>query len=278
MEAATNSRRPLTGWLAIARFGLYTLSFSLIASLAFTPWLDTLNLSWWKVFRRCVSLAAAASLWLCLRQEGRSLASYGFSTWSGAGKRELVTGLLVGIACLAGLFGIGLLFGFYQVDITQDRAKLWRTVIGFIPAAALVAMLEEAIFRGFLLQQLLAGSKTVAIFVSSALYSVVHLRTPLAELSTWMELGGLFLLGVVLSLSYLKTNRLLFAVGLHGALAYGARVNKLFIGHPYPELSWLIGTGRLVNGLIGWVALLGLGGWIGWRSRRIDKGGGRHVA
>lgn len=277
MATPISRRRPTTAWLAIAQFGCWTISVSVLASVLFIPWLDTLHLSWWKVFRRSVSLAAALSLFLMLRKQGRSLQSYGFSRWSGAGKRELLKGVLAGLGCLAALFAFGLGVGFYHIDVTPDRFRLWRILVSFIPAAALVAILEEAIFRGFIFQQLLGVSKAVAIAANSALYSVVHLRTPPGELSTWLELGGLFLLGVVLSLSYLRTRRLFFAVGLHGVLAYGARVNKLLIGHPYPEWSWLIGTSRLVNGLLGWCALIGIGGWILWSGRLTYKGGG-HAA
>jgi membrane protease YdiL (CAAX protease family) len=233
------------------------------------PWLD---LSWWTIFRRCVSIGAAVSLWLCARLERRSLRSYGLAD-PRAGKRDLLFGLLLGIGMLGLMLVVGLVSGACRIDVTPDRLKLWRTVIGFLPAAALVGVLEELVFRGVILQHLLVFSKPVAVVASSALYAVVHLKTATLTLATWLELGGLFLLGSVLALSYLVTHQLYLAIGLHGVLAYGARINKLVIDIPETSLSWLVGTSRLVNGLVGWLVLLGIGGVIVRWARSSQRGG-----
>ena len=259
-------RSTALGW--VLRFGAWTFLISAALSVVALPWLD---LSWWTVFRRCVSIGAAVSLWLCARLERRSLRSYGLSSVR-AGKADLLFGLLLGLGTLGLMGALGLVSGAYRIDVTPDRLKLWRTVIGFLPAAALVGVLEELVFRGVILQHLLAFSKPVAVAASSALYAVVHLKTTTLTLATWLELGGLFLLGSVLALSYLVTHQLYLAIGLHSALAYGARVNKLVIGIPETPLSWLVGTSRLVNGLAGWLAVLGLGGIIVWWARRLHGG------
>lgn len=246
-------------WRLIAGFGLSVVLIGLVLSLLAQPWLE---LSWWRIFRRCISIAAAVSLWIWIRKvERRSIRSYGLCE-PGAGKRQLGFGLLLGAGTLALMFVIGLLSGICRIEITPDRMKLWRTLVGFLPAAALVALLEELVFRGFLLQQLLACSRWVAVILSSALYSVIHLKTTTMGLGTWLELGGLFLLGVILSLAYLRTNQLYLSIGLHAVLAYGARVNKLLIQFTDPSLAWFTGTSRLVNGVVGWLVLLGIGGVI----------------
>jgi membrane protease YdiL (CAAX protease family) len=240
-------------------YGTSVLLIGVLLALLAGPWLE---LPLWQVFRRCVSIAAAASLWIFIKKfERRSIRSYGLAD-VGEGKRQLRFGLFLAAATLGLMLVIGLGTGLCRIEITPDRLKLWRTLVGFVPAAAVVAVLEELVFRGFLLQQLLACSKWMAVTVSSALYALIHLKTTVLELGTWLELGGLFLLGVLLALSYLRTNQLFLAMGLHAALAYGARVNKLLIGFPDPSLAWLTGTSRLVNGLAGWVALLGIGGVI----------------
>ncbi len=259
---------------SIARFGLLTAAISSVLTLLSAPWL---RLPLWMIFRRCVSIGAAISLWLSVKQlEKRSFRSYGFSG-TRAGKRQLLFGLLLGLGTLGLLFGIGLMSGTCRIDITPDRSKLWWTVLGFIPVAALVSILEELVFRGFLLQQLLAFPRPMAVAVSSALYAVVHLKTTSIGLGIWLELIGLFLLGSVLSLSYLATNQLYIAFGLHTLLAYGARVNKLVVHFfPEPPTSWLMGTGRLVNGLVSWVLLLGVGGIFMWWTRSSHRGGAQY--
>ena len=246
-----------------------------VLSLLVLPWA---GLPWWSVFRRCVSIAAALSLWLCIKQfERRSWRSYGLPRGR-EGIRHLRFGMLLGLGTLGLLLASGLVSGACRIDLTPDRVKLWRTVLGFIPAAGVVSLLEELVFRGFVLQHLLACSKPLAITVSSALYAVVHLKeTATVTAATGLELGGLFLLGGVLALSALRTGQLFVAIGLHAAFAYGARVNKLLIDFPDPSLSWLVGTSRLVNGLVGWLALLAVGGIVIWWGRTSRQGGGaRH--
>ena len=258
----------LSAWKSVGRFGLFVFGIGAVLTLLATPWLE---LSWWTVFRRCVSIAAALSLWLCIRKfEHRSFRSYGLSA-SGSWTRQLLFGLLLGFGTLGLMLAMGLASGICRIELTPDRIKLWRTVLGFLPAAGLVGVLEELVFRGFLLQHLMVCSTRRAVVVSSALYALLHLKAPTLTMATSLELGGLFLLGVILSLSYLRTRQLFLAIGLHAALAYGARVNKLLIQFSDMFPSWLVGTSRLVNGLMGWAALLGIGGLVLWWTRPAQK-------
>lgn len=262
-----------TGWAIIVRFGLFTLALSLGLSFLVLPWL---RLSWWMAFRRCVSIAAAISLWLSIKHyQGRTLRSYGFSNF-GVGKRQFLFGLLLGLGALVFLLLVGVACGVYRFEVTLDHIRLWRTVIGFIPAVVLIGILEELVFRGILLQPLLDMSRPVAIIISSILYALVHVKTGLWTPSIWLELGGLFLLGVILALSYVLTNQLYLAVGLHAALAYGARVNKLIVKISDQSLTWLVGTSRLVNGLMSWMMLLGILGIVVWWARMTCRGGVRY--
>ena len=249
----------------MGRFGLCVALIGMALTLLIGPWLE---LSRWKVFRRCVSVAAALSLWLCTRRfEGRTLGSYGVS-WDRAGKRELLLGVTLGAGALGLMLALGLFSGACRIEITPERLRLWRTVLGFIPAAALVGVLEELVFRGLIFQRLLACSTPVAVGSSSALYAFVHLKSPALTLATGRELVGLFLLGAILALSVLATRRLHLAIGLHAVLAYGARVNKLLIQFSDPSLAWLTGTSRLVDGMAAWLALLGVGGGLAAMGRR----------
>ena len=253
----------------MVRFGLCTGLISAALTLLIAPWIRE---PLWVIFRRCVSIGAAISLWLSVKHfERRSLRSYGFSG-TGAGKRQLLFGVLLGLGTLGLLFGIGWASGTCRVAITPERSKLWWTVLSFIPAAAIVSILEELVFRGFLLQRLFAFSRPIAVTVSSALYAVVHLKTASLSVGVGLELIGLFLLGSVLSLSYLATNQLYLALGLHASFAYGARVNKLVVQFsPESPASWLMGTSRLVNGLLSWVLLLSVGGLFLWWIRSTRR-------
>ena len=246
---------------------------ALLLSLIAKPWIE---LSLWKVFRRCVSIASALSLWIFIRKlDRRSFRSYGFAAPK-AGKRQFGFGVLVGLGALGLLVGVWSALGVWRVNITPNLPKLWLTVIGFLPIAILVGVLEELVFRGFILQHLMPCSKALAVIASSALYAVVHLKAATLDLAAWLELGGLFLLGGVLALSYLLTRQLYLAVGLHAVLAYGARVNKLLIEFTNPSIAWLVGTSKLVNGVGSWVILLGVSGMVTWWAQWSHEGGVHH--
>ena len=250
---------------SVVRFGLFAALASLVLSLFAIPWVE--EGSWWTAIRRCVSIGAALSLWFSITKlERRSIRSYGFSS-SEAGRRQFFFGALLGLGALLFMLLIGLVSGACRIEIVQDRVKLWSTLLGFIPAATIVSVLEELVFRGFILQQLLTYSPLFAVIASSGLYAAVHVKTVTWTMSTAFELVGLFLLGGVLCLSYLKTQQLYCSVGLHASLAYGARVNKLLIGFENSAAGWFVGTSRLVNGVANWILLLAIGGILLWWMR-----------
>lgn len=265
---ATGNPLLLSRSASLVRLGLFFLSLLALAfafSALALPWV---NLPWWRVVRRSASVAAAVSVWLLARWERRTVPSYGLLGWKEAGKGQLLTGLGLGLVVLGGFFGLSLAMGWCEVAVTTDRFRLWRTVLGFLPAAFLVAGLEELVFRGVILQHLLPVSRRAAVLGSSLLYALVHLKALRADLPTAMELVGLFLLGCLLAQSTLVTGRLFLAIGLHAALAYGARINKLLVLFSDPGMVWLTGTSRLVNGVLGWAALGLLWAGIAWWHRK----------
>ena len=268
--ATANPPRSTAGcrdaWQLLIRYTLTLAAIAALLTLAAMPFVDLPPL---KIFRRCASIAAAAALWFIVhRVQRRSFSSYGL----GPTRQHLWLGLALGAAAVAVLGLAGWWLGCYRVQITPDTARLWRVATLFLPAAALISVLEELVFRGFLLQSLLACSRTAAVLVSSGAYSLVHLRATDVSVQVGMELLGLFLLGLVLAWAYVKTGQLWLAVGLHAALAYAARVNKLVM-HIDPELWWLGGTNRLINGVLGWAAVLLIGAVI-WRWMAPPEQGG----
>ncbi|MBI4343859.1 MAG: CPBP family intramembrane metalloprotease [Candidatus Omnitrophica bacterium] len=259
-QKPAKAQRPVQGLRSILRFVGLTVLIALALSWVATPLIgERFDLTWWKILRRCASIAALVSLGVCVRWFERStLSRYGFA-WrelcGPAGKRQVLAGVVLGGLALAVTLGAGLVADVWRVAVSPDQAKLWRLLAGFVPASLLIGWLEELIFRGFLLQHLLSFGRAAAVLASSALYSAVHLKSPSLDLLTGLELGGLLLLGMVLCAAALRTQRLYLAIGLHAVLAYGARVNKTLISFGDPSLAWLVGTSRLVNGLVGWAVL-----------------------
>ncbi len=250
------------GLSTIAVFVLAVALLSVALSAIATP---LFGLSWWKTLRRCVSISAVLSLWYTVRVVQRlPFRAYGFVPLR-EGQRHVRFGLAVGAAALGVLCLLGLWSGLCRIDVTPDRARLWRTLLLFVPGALLVSVVEELVFRGMLLRNLLGCSRWFAVSASSVAYALVHLREPAVTWLIWQELAGLTLFGVVLALSALRTRQLWLAIGLHAALAYGARVNKLVCTFPPdPAWSWFTGTSRLVNGVAGWIALVVIGALVVW--------------
>jgi uncharacterized protein len=77
----------------------------------------------------------------------------------------------------------------------------------------IVAILEEVLARGFILNNLYyKQNKYIAIIISSLLFSLMHI------LNTAIDITGiinLFLIGVLFALLYLKNMNLSFPIGLH---------------------------------------------------------------
>ena len=249
---------PVSPLRRLTWFVLSIAAVSLLLSVVARVWID---LSWWKVFRRCVSVAAALTLWVFVRHvEGQSLRSLGLGSWK-QGKWHVAQGVGLGLVAVLLMMGVYLAMGACRIAVDPDLQRVVRSLLGFIPAAGLVALLEELLFRGYVLQRLSAYSQPLAVVGSSAAYALVHLKTTFVWPNTGFELVGLFILGCVLAQSVLRTKQLYLAMGLHAALAYCAVVNKRLVAFTAPSLQWLVGTNRLVNGVMAWLVLLGVG-WV----------------
>lgn len=123
--------------------------------------------------------------------------------------------LLAGIGTAAALYGAGflavwLMGGVNVAGIGVHPGALVRTLVFFL----LVAVFEEGMCRGFLLGRMMdAGiNKFVALAVSSALFSALHLGNPGI---TVLAFVNLWLAGVLLGSAYIYTRNLWFAIALH---------------------------------------------------------------
>lgn len=256
----------------LRRLGIFLCSIALLAGLASWILRFWIDLSWWRIFRRCVSLAAALALLAFARRDrDSSFRSLGLGDFQ-RGRGQFGAGLAIGFGVVLAIVAGYLALGVCRISVYPDTARVIRVVLTFLPIAGLVALLEELVFRGFVMRQLMIFSSWGATFLSSLAFALVHLRTHLVWPGTMLEVIGLFLLGVVLSLSYFRTGqRLYLAIGLHAGLAYCSRVIKLLFEFTEPSLAWLVGTSRLVNGLVGWAVLVGMGAWLVWWGPRWGR-------
>lgn len=230
-----------------------------------------------RVFHRVASVAGLAGILLMRRWvDRRSIGSLGLASRRRAAQ-DVGTGIRIGALTFAGLMAVLWWCGAWQVALNPDHRKLWWSLFSFLPAAALIGLVEEFVFRGYVLQTLLAEYTTAAaVFLTSAVYALAHLaaKPPSLWCSMWPDLVGLFLFGLVLALAVLRTRALYLSIGLHASLVYLLKIKKHLLTFEGGSPSWLFGNDRLLTGLLGWAAL----GALGWWVHRLTRGGAAHGA
>ena len=154
-----------------------------------------------------------------------------------------------------------------QHDQATRRAKLFRRFLGPLP----LALLEEAVFRGVLLEQLLRSfppSQTytvLAITLSSVVFSAVHfIKLPYPGKPIWQPAYGLFIVGCVLGFAYVIGGRSLWLpIVVHSTMVFLIEVMKLYAVHQAPP--WLLGYAEgPQSGLVGSIYVLGVGAALAW--------------
>lgn len=146
---------------------------------------------------------------LVLRWRNLPLSLLGMSL-RGRGK-DLLAGLGVAVLLYVVGFGTSLLMGTVEIASVQ-----WvpRDLLGTLLFFLLVAVTEEVMLRGFVLGRMLSAgmNRFVALFLSSALFSAMHLFNPNFALLPFVNI---LLAGCLLGASFLYTRNLCFPVVLH---------------------------------------------------------------
>lgn len=163
--------------------------------------------------------------------------------------------------------------------------------IGFI-----VAFIEECFFRGFILQILLKDSRVfISLFLTNIFYSIVHFLRPeiignvevfnifsslnavplfFAPLFTeipkiWPSMIGLFLVGVVLSLAYIRVRTLALSIGLHAGWVIG--IKSISLGTDTTTFGSIWINGNVVANPFTWYVLLIFIFLLSWPRHGIKK-------
>jgi membrane protease YdiL (CAAX protease family) len=216
-----------------------------------------------RIFDRTVMVALFATLLLFARRlelmgflrQGFGLARNGF--WQAVSGLALAAGIIAVLFALASVAG-GHIRG--SVIVTS--------VLLYLPAAVLIAILEEGFFRAFLLAGIESDiGPSGALLASSAVFALAHVMrssarffltsfeptaglqnlAACAERMLYPEvrppLLGLFLLGLLLGEAFVVTRRVYCSLGLHTGFVLGAKTWRLAAGGPIPR--WLAGPGSV---------------------------------
>jgi uncharacterized protein len=203
--------------------------------------------------------------------------------------RDSLLGLVLAAVPLLLTGAILIAFGVFSL---RSSIK-WLGLAQLAGTVVVVPIIEETFFRGLVLGTLLRSGRTyLSIFVSSALFAIVHfLKAPerTSPVVTWMSglssiahsfrqfgnpllvaaaFSTLFLLGVILADARVRTRSLWLPIGLHGGwiLARGlfllvARRELLIL--PWLGKNLLVGIVPLALAGLSWILMRG---WLKYAS------------
>lgn len=138
----------------------------------------------------------------------RSIKSLGFQ-WKNF-QPDAFTGLCLAIALLGA--GSLMLLGMRNLEWTDVHFKPADVFIGLV-LMAMIALTEEMVFRGYILNNLMESmNKWMALGVSAALFMLAHGTNPGI---TFIAAINLFLAGLLLGVNFIYTRNIWFAVFFH---------------------------------------------------------------
>jgi uncharacterized protein len=238
-----------------------TPSLNLLLPISIVQLIDVLALTY--LFRRFID-----------RQPFKSL---GFDTPPGWAVEALV-GFFLGLASMGLIFAVELGAGWGVLQpASGSRTSVGVFLLGYLVTYVAVAISEELLFRGYVLQTLLEWpGMWGAALISALIFSAFHSLNPGVN---GLALAHLAVAGLVFAGAYLATRRLWLAIGLHFAWNFfqGPIFGFPVSGVPSTGLLSLHVTGPALftgaafgpeGGLLGLGALLlcGLGIWAWTRS------------
>lgn len=123
---------------------------------------------------------------------------------------DINLGIIFGFIIMG--FGLLILLGLNEIEFSEidySCKELSLSILFYI----MVAVVEEVLFRGYILRNLMNSfNKYVALIVSSVLFSLMHAANPNMD---WFSFLNLFLAGISLGISYNYTKNLWFPIALH---------------------------------------------------------------
>jgi membrane protease YdiL (CAAX protease family) len=170
-------------------------------------------LSFTLVYSLLAALVFAFTLFMRRLVDRESFESLGF-TWTGysneAGLGFFTAFAILGIGSLI-LVAIGYLS---FITITFDATRFLMEIVVMI----IVAFVEELLFRGYLLHNLMLSlNKWIALVISALLFSAFHSANP--DVSVF-AIVNIFIAGLLLGINYIFTKNLWFGIFFHFAWNY----------------------------------------------------------
>lgn len=185
-------------------------------------------------------------------------------------------GFLLGAVLMVGTVGALVTFGWYTISWKPDASVL--NMISITVFFALVAVVEEVLFRGMLMRWLERKRGTVfALTVSSVIFGAVHLTNPNGNLAG--AIGITVAAGLLLGGAYLFGRSLWLPIGIHwswnlvqgpvlGARVSGLTFSSLFQSRPTGPEVWTGASFGPEAGMMSVVFGASAGIWLVWSAHK----------
>jgi membrane protease YdiL (CAAX protease family) len=174
---------------------------------------------------------------------------------------DFVQGMAASVLFLCLLFAAWLSAGRLEVDVHQSRRRWMRRLILLVPTTLLGAFVEELLFRGVLLADLLRSfpqSRLLAVAVGVAVFAVGHYVRRVKRRWTF---PGHLMLGVLLCVAFIRAQSLWLPAGLHAGGILMIMGTRPFLRYHGP--GWLTGASTFpFAGMVGLVGLVILTGFV----------------
>jgi len=123
---------------------------------------------------------------------------------------EFIIGIVIGAFIMTTAYSLLLILGEINFQsVNFDFKEIILSILTF----TIVSVMEEVLFRGYILKNLMISfNKYIALIVSSILFSLAHGFNPNIDL---FGLTNIFLAGILLGISYIHTKNLWFPIALH---------------------------------------------------------------
>jgi uncharacterized protein len=202
-------------------------------------------------------LVAPIDLWGFLIADRQHWSDYGL-TW--LPDRSLLWGWILALASLVLVFGYEIWQG-WVVWHPENHRRLWVNAVPIFLLAMWIGISEETIFRGFLHIELAhAHGFWLGGIIASVIFACLHLLWERQQ--TWPQVPGLWLMGMVLTLTLSTSQNLWLAIGLHAGWIWGLTCldATAMITYPTSAPTWFVGKYQQpLAGAAGIIALIATG-------------------
>lgn len=195
------------GWKILLFIITFAISIAVVSSIfsLFFPIYDFI------ISEIIVLVSVIISSFIMMRSlEKESLLNIGLKFKSGT-TYEIVLGLILGFLMITVVVLPNIILGYYRFDLAPNRIipQIFEAILFF----TLVAFAEEILFRGYPFQRLIDGTNpTIATLIFSFVFSLAHFQNPNINVIAGLNI---FLAGIWLSVSYIKTRSLWLPISLH---------------------------------------------------------------